>query len=253
MPDIKKLPLDYSGARGAIAALVSIPDKYLSENWLKKLRQYTFTIAGIENVNVLSDVLASLDSAIANGTTFSSWRDNLDISEVEDFTSARLETIFRTNIQSFYESGSYDAAQEIIDTHPYLMYTAVLDARTRPTHAARDGIIRPSDDAFWDNNLPPIDFNCRCGTIALDEDEAIARGGVASAKDIKSITSDNPLPKGWDYDKKNIGRKLNQIFKDAASDLPTDLRKEFESHIADKEKVADVWFEQNKKDLGVDE
>ena len=43
-----------------------------------------------------------------------------------------------------------------------LIFDAVNDSRTRPSHRALDGIVRPVDDSFWDTHSPPLDWGCRC-------------------------------------------------------------------------------------------
>jgi hypothetical protein len=42
----------------------------------------------------------------------------------------------------------------------------VLDDRTRPQHAALDGLILPASHEFWDEHYPPWGFNCRCTVTA---------------------------------------------------------------------------------------
>jgi uncharacterized protein with gpF-like domain len=44
----------------------------------------------------------------------------------------------------------------------------VMDDRTRPTHAALNGLILPANHSFWTDHYPPIGFNCRCSVTALD-------------------------------------------------------------------------------------
>lgn len=242
----KKLPLDYSKARAALAARVPVPDKYSESKWLKQLRGLAFTVSGIEEARVLAAVINSMDEAMEKGSSFATWRDNLAPAEVEDFQDHRLETIFRTNMQSAYNMGTLDAAQDIKETHPYLLYSAIIDDATRPTHAARDGVILPVDHPFWDKNTPPIDYNCRCEIIPIDQDEADSRGGRSTTKEVDRLSSDNPLPKAWNYEKRNLGRKLNRILKEATAELPTALRKEFEQYMAKRDSVADAWYAENK-------
>ncbi len=43
----------------------------------------------------------------------------------------------------------------------YLKYV-IRGHNTRPTHAAMDGIVLPPSDPFWNNYLPPNDWNCFC-------------------------------------------------------------------------------------------
>ena len=56
------------------------------------------------------------------------------------------------------------------------MYDAVLDASTRPSHAAFDGQCFRADDPIWDTHYPPNGFNCRCRVRALTARQVEARG-----------------------------------------------------------------------------
>jgi SPP1 gp7 family putative phage head morphogenesis protein len=86
----------------------------------------------------------------------------------------RVETIFRTNVQTAYNVGKFKQQKE--SGAKYLMYDAVDDSRTRPTHAALDGKVFPADDAIWQKWYPPNGFRCRCTTRGMSEAELKARG-----------------------------------------------------------------------------
>lgn len=88
----------------------------------------------------------------------------------------RLDTIFRTNIQTAYNVGRYKQLQDAADILPYWQYSAVNDSRTRPAHAAMDGKIFRQDDPIWDEWYPPNGFNCRCSVIAVSQAEAERQG-----------------------------------------------------------------------------
>lgn len=47
------------------------------------------------------------------------------------------------------------------------MYVAVMDGRTRPSHAALNGQVWRRDDPVWQVIFPPNGFNCRCRTRML--------------------------------------------------------------------------------------
>jgi SPP1 gp7 family putative phage head morphogenesis protein len=88
----------------------------------------------------------------------------------------RLETIYRTNLQTAYQAGRWQAFDDNSSDRPYLMYVAVMDDRTRPSHAEMNGQIFPADDPIWDTHYPPNGFNCRCRVRALSEKNIQDRG-----------------------------------------------------------------------------
>lgn len=92
----------------------------------------------------------------------------------------RLRTIYRTNLQTSYMSGRYGQMIENVRFRPYWQYVAVMDARTRPAHAAMNGLVFRYDDPFWDHFFPPNGFNCRCTVRALTAGNVKDRGFAIS-------------------------------------------------------------------------
>ena len=87
----------------------------------------------------------------------------------------RLKTIYQTNLQAAYMAGRAKA-QAQAGAFPYLMYVAVMDGRTRPSHAALNGKVWRKDDPVWQVLFPPNGFNCRCRTRALTEGQMRREG-----------------------------------------------------------------------------
>lgn len=188
----------------------------------------SFTVAKMMNVDMLAQVRASLDAAMANGTTFKEWSKGImpilqsggwwGKKEVVDPLTGqkivaqlgspwRLETIFRTNMQTAYAAGAW---QEIVankEDAPFLMYDAIDDQRTRPLHASWDRKVLPVDSPWWGSHYPPNGYNCRCGVIQLTADEVQAMGLTVTrdAPDDGTYKWTNPrtdevhhIPKGID-------------------------------------------------------
>lgn len=123
-----------------------------------------FAISGIARGGELDTVYEALHKALKEGTTFGQFKEELaGIIERRGWTGPRawrLDTIFRTNIQTAYNVGRYRQMQQIKDRRPYWRYSAVNDGRTRPAHRAVHGKIFPADHPFWDTWYPPNGFRC---------------------------------------------------------------------------------------------
>lgn len=150
-----------------------------------------FTISGIAKTSLLADIQESMIKALEKGKGFDEWRSDLfddlegkgwankfetlnddEVNVLGD--SARLKLIYDTNIRSAYAQASYESG--IASGAKYIRYVAVLDHRTRQTHADMHGIIKPINDPWWNINYPPNGFNCRCSVMFLKDGDLKARG-----------------------------------------------------------------------------
>ena len=103
----------------------------------------------------------------------------------------RLQTIYQTNLQSAYMAGHYKQNMENAQDRPWWEYSAVMDRRTRPAHAALNGLTFRFDDPFWDSHHPPQGFNCRCSVRTFDDEQLASRERDGrSAR--RTTTGDNP-------------------------------------------------------------
>lgn len=157
-----------------------------------------FTVARVAALDVLEDIRAEVERAIRNGIPLKEFKDSiadtlarkgwlappgeLPEQELPDgtvrkrLTPWRLDTIFRTNLQSAYNTGRYRQMIENAWRRPYWLYDAVNDARTRPAHAAMDNRVYRFDHPIWDTWYPPNGFNCRCTVRALSTHDMERRG-----------------------------------------------------------------------------
>ena len=172
-------------------------------NWAEMLDEAharAFTIAKAMRLDVLRDIRTGLLDALATGKTLRQFEQELtpllqskgwwgkqvvvdsqgQAQQVQLGSPRRLKTIYQTNLQSAYMAGRAQA-QHAADAFPYLMYVAVMDGRTRPSHAALNGKIWRKDDPVWSVISPPNGFNCRCRTRALTPGQMRREGLVESA------------------------------------------------------------------------
>jgi len=218
-----------------------------------------FTVAKMMDVDLLADVKSAIDDAIANGETPRDFRKRLmpkmqqkgwwgkaDVTDpntgattqAQLGSAARLNNIYRSNVQAAYAQGQWQQIREQREVAPYLMYDAVDDHRTRPMHNAWDNTTLPVDDPWWDTHYPPNGFQCRCGVIQLSGDELESMGiqPSSTAPPIETVSWTNPttgevlqvprgIDRGWDY---HIGKArqdhLESVLQEKIDALPEPLK-----------------------------
>jgi len=111
------------------------------------------------------------------------------------YNGAWLETEFNTAITAAESAKDYLQYQEDKEALPLLKYSTVGDERVRASHKKLDGIIRPVDDAFWDEYLPPNDFNCRCIVEQLEEGE-VSDVSKLKIDTVPDLFKNNPVKSG---------------------------------------------------------
>lgn len=139
---------------------VVLPDTYYGQ--LQGLARWqSFTATGLAGAAQIRALKESLDQVIANGETFEQWRKSALAGKVPlGLPGYRLENIFRTNTQAAYMRGRGEQMLARVRTHPYWMYDAVNDGRTRPAHRAMDGTILRHDNPWWTTHYPPNGYQC---------------------------------------------------------------------------------------------
>ena len=157
-----------------------------------------FTVAKATRLDILTDIRNAVQKALDEGQTQRQFTKELtptlqakgwwgrqeitdprtgEVRRAQLGSPWRLKTIYETNLATAYAAGRYQEQLENAEDQPYWMYVAVMDARTRPAHAALNGRTFRYDDPFWSSFYPPNGWNCRCRVRAMDGDR-LARKGV---------------------------------------------------------------------------
>ena len=178
-----------------------------------------FTVAKVMRMDILMDIREMINKALKEGITFEQFKKELEpklrakgwwgvkfvshpdgkVERIVEGTPWRLETIFRTNMQSAYMAGRYKAFMENVDDRPYWQYVAVLDRKTRPAHRALHGKVFRYDDPFWQTHFPPNGFNC-----FSDDTEIYTNEGWKLFKELhgkEDILTLNPITKNIEWQK----------------------------------------------------
>lgn len=171
----------------------------------------SFVVAKGMSRDLLTDIHGELIQAIAEGQTRETFirelRPRLEAAgwwgrrtltdpatgvarEVQLGSPRRLRIIFDTNMRQAHAAGRWQRFEATKAALPYLVYSAVLDSRTRPQHRAWHRIILPIDHLFWRTHFPPNGWRCRCTVIQAGDALLASRGWT--------VTTDEALAtSGW--------------------------------------------------------
>lgn len=95
-----------------------------------------------------------------------------------DLTEARLETVYRTNVNRAQTQGRLDICRDDIVRKfaPLMRFRATKDRRTRDTHKQFDGFVATVDQIDAMGVPTPLGFNCRCSWSPIPIARALAEG-----------------------------------------------------------------------------
>ncbi|WP_303288969.1 phage head morphogenesis protein [Burkholderia cepacia] len=158
---------------------------------------HAFTVAKAARLDILQDIREAVERALTEGKTLAWFAKELtpvlqakgwwgrqehvdtetgEVSQVQLGSPWRLQTIYRTNLQTAYMAGRFQEQLANADDRPYWMYVAILDGHTRPSHRAMNGKVFRYDDPIWQYLYPPNGWGCRCRIVALSADDVAKLG-----------------------------------------------------------------------------
>ena len=140
-------------------------------------RNRAFWVAGVESLRTITQIKELLIKKMAGDISLPDM--TKEIEALTRFGSYRIETIWRTNLQTAFGAGIWGMATdpETEGLFPYFEYDALTgDPATRKTHATMDGFIAQAKDPIWDRIWIPNGFSCRCSVRPVTRSEAFSRG-----------------------------------------------------------------------------
>lgn len=205
------------------------------EDMMLDAEKRSFVLAKVMQADILQDVKDALEKAMEDGVSFGDfkksfrevlqrrgWEGKADEGSKTLNAPWRIETIYRTNLQSALQAGRYLGQLAVKDTRPYLQYYSVVDNRTSPVCLGLDGRVERIDSDFWNTYYPPNHFRCRARTATLSEKD-LERMGIAvmTDKDKESIAQTG---KGFDHNPiENYEPDMSKYSKDIGKQLKEGL------------------------------
>jgi SPP1 gp7 family putative phage head morphogenesis protein len=137
---------------------------------LKALRTNVYVFSGFKNYQFLREASNLLVDEDGRVKPFNKFREEI-LKLNESYNVEYLRAEYNYAVSSAQMASKWQRFQEGKGALPFLKYETVGDARVRALHAKLDGIIRPVDDDFWNEYMPPNSWNCRCTVRQLAEGE----------------------------------------------------------------------------------
>ena len=138
----------------------SIEDNQPRAEMLENLRQNVYVFSQFKTYQLLRQATHLVTTKDGKLKPFSEFRKDIE----------KLDTLYNVNyLRAEYNHSVGSSQQAAIWADAWenrelfdLQFDATNDQRTRPEHAALEGIVRPVDDPFWNIYYPPLGWNCRC-------------------------------------------------------------------------------------------
>jgi SPP1 gp7 family putative phage head morphogenesis protein len=185
-------------------------------------RAHAFTVAEVARTNVLQSVLDAIDKAVEKGTAITDFRAEVADKLIDQWGGeipGRVETIFRTNIQTAYAEGRHaiNSAPAVKEARPYWRYDDTDNDRECDECHECHGTVLAADDPAWSKMYPPLHHQCECTVTALTPEEAQDEGIDEEGPDVEADEGFGHEPSSigsdWAPDLTNIDPELRSALE----------------------------------------
>lgn len=165
---------------------------------MRSAHDRAFMVAGAAKADLLADLAAAVDKAIADGESLDAFRARFGEivrrhgwqgwtgSESQAGRNWRTRVIYRTNMATSYAAGRLAQLQG----YPLWVYRHSGAEHPRLQHKAWDGLTLPADHPFWQTHYPPNGWGCGCRVVGARDARGAARLGARPGY--------TAPPPGWD-------------------------------------------------------
>lgn len=221
-----------------------VPTQRWTDVW-KAQHDRAFMVAGAAKADLLADLAAAVDGAIADGQSIGWFRQQFD--EIvakhgwayEGERNWRTRVIYQTNMSTSYAAGRLAQLRDpaLQQLKPYWMYKhSDGELYPRPLHLSWNGLTLPADDPWFETHYPPNGWGCECYIVAMSRAEAERQSGRFTNPPDDGINPNtgepNGIDRGWGYMpgdtvtgdiRQQIEQKLETLPAPLAASLQADL------------------------------
>jgi len=181
--------------RDAIAALFArggkLEPSFAWQDVWQETHASMFTVAKSAGFDVLADILAALQAALAEGKTFRDFAAELTpVLQAKGWwgqqpaydpksgqmkwsqlgSTKRLQTIFDVNMRVSYAAGHWASFERNKATRPFLRYVHLENQENpRLLHHLWHNTVLPVDHPWWNTHACPNGWNCHCTLQSLSQ------------------------------------------------------------------------------------
>ncbi len=191
-----------------------------------------FSTAAVQDQRIRTRIQAALAGNLKRGEGARPFREviasEFDKAGLSRLHPSQIENIYRTNTSLAYGGGQMQKLVQVSGDFPYWKYSATMDSKTRPDHAALHGkIFRTGDFTFW----PPIGFRCRCTGIPLTARQAARylKSAMPTAAQRKQLLENTGNAEFLGHKQKNYMKWLGNEYKKADNHTRTLIDQAFDT------------------------
>lgn len=134
----------------------------------KNLQYNVGLFSAFKKHDMLREVVSQLRDDKGNLKGYSQFRkDALGI--IGPYRESWLQAEWNTGVRSCRMAAQWVKFQAAKNLYPNLKFTLSRSAQRRETHEILVGTVLPIDHPFWNNHIPPLDWDCKCGVTNTDE------------------------------------------------------------------------------------
>lgn len=153
-------------------------------------RNQAMILTAVRSGESFETLISSITKLLEEGGNFTDFIAQADLAGFAPDNPYQLKTEYETALASAEIAGRWDEIEATKALFPFLKYVTMNDELVRDEHAALDGTIAAVDDAFWDENMPPNGYNCRCTVEQLMQEEAEEEPKYGAGMPVSSISDE---------------------------------------------------------------